>query len=341
MQSGGGGRGGGRGRRRVNATIGVALALALTVQSIRLLRAGTVQQGGNPFRGRRLWVNPDNPARQQATDWQRSRAADATVMRQMAAQPEAIWLGDWNRDIRGDVDNFLSRAGGTLPIFVAYNIPYRDCGLYSRGGSGDADAYRRWVIDLARGIRNRPSVVILEPDAVAAADCLPVRLREERFVLLREATDVLKKAGATVYIDAGHAAWKPVSDVADRLKKSGIELADGFALNVSNFQPTSASVTYGNSLSRLVNGKHYVIDTSRNGRGVSGSANWCNPPGQALGPLPSVNTGSPLADAYLWVKIPGQSDGTCNGGPRAGQWWPDYALALGRSAETLAGVAAR
>lgn len=337
MRSGGGGRS----RARASATIGVALALLSGVQPMRSLRAATVQQSGNPFRGRRLWVNPDNPAWKQAADWSRSRGADAMVMRQMAGQPQGIWLGDWNRDIRSDVDGFLARAAGALPVFVAYDIPYRDCGLYSRGGAGGADAYRRWVIDIARGIRNRPTVVILEPDAVAAADCLPVRLREERFALLRDATDMLKKAGATVYIDAGHAAWKPVSEIADRLKKSGIELADGFALNVSNFQPTAATVAYGNSISRLVNGKHYVIDTSRNGHGVAGSTNWCNPPGQALGPLPSANTGAPLADAYLWVKNPGESDGTCNGGPRAGTWWPDYALALGRSAATLGGPAAR
>jgi endoglucanase len=262
-------------------------------------------------------------------------------MRRMAAQPEGVWLGDWNRDIRGDVDAFLSRAAGAVPIFVAYNIPYRDCGLYSRGGSSDADRYRRWVMDLARGIRNRPAVVILEPDAAAGADCLPVRLREERFVLLHEATDALKKAGAIVYIDAGHAAWRAVPDMRDRLKRAGIDIADGFAINVSNFQPTSSSLTYGDALSRSLNGKHYVIDTGRNGRGVVGSKDWCNPPGQALGNLPTVATGSPLADAYLWIKVPGQSDGTCNGGPRAGEWWPEYALGLGRSAEALGGVATR
>ena len=45
--------------------------------------------------------------------------------------------------------------------------------------------------------------------------------------------------------------------------------------------------------------------------------------------------GHPLADAFLWVKTPGESDGTCNGGPRAGEWWADYALELSRAAEAL------
>ena len=33
-------------------------------------------------------------------------------------------------------------------------------------------------------------------------------------------------------------------------------------------------------------------------------------------------------DALLWVKLPGESDGTCNGGPAAGQWWQEMALEM-------------
>ncbi len=39
---------------------------------------------------------------------------------------------------------------------------------------------------------------------------------------------------------------------------------------------------------------------------------------------------APLKDANLWVKRVGESDGSCNGGPSAGQWWPEYAIALAR-----------
>jgi len=82
----------------------------------------------------------------------------------------------------------------------------------------------------------------------------------------------------------------------------------------------------------------FVVDTSRNGKGpldVSpyaatpynqpasvisslSAGNWCNPPGAGLGLRPTATTGVPLVDAYLWVKTPGQSDGTCDiaGGAR-------------------------
>ncbi len=75
-----------------------------------------------------------------------------------------------------------------------------------------------------------------------------------------------------------------------------------------------------------------VIDTSRNGNGSATGGEWCNPAGRALGNTPSVSSGQPLIDAYLWIKAPGESDGTCNGGPSAGGWWADYALGLAQRA---------
>jgi endoglucanase len=81
-----------------------------------------------------------------------------------------------------------------------------------------------------------------------------------------------------------------------------------------------------------VGGKHFVIDTSRNGNGPytqgDPAQRWCNPPGRALGETPTTKTADPLVDAYLWIKRPGESDGTCKGGPKAGEWWASYALAL-------------
>jgi endoglucanase len=100
--------------------------------------------------------------------------------------------------------------------------------------------------------------------------------------------------------------------------------------------------------------RHFVIDTSRNGRGAwapepgkyTGDPEpWCNAPGRGLGPRPSADTGVPLVDAYLWIKVPGESDGSCTrntGGtidpeygivdPPAGAWWPDQAHGLARDA---------
>jgi endoglucanase len=113
---------------------------------------------------------------------------------------------------------------------------------------------------------------------------------------------------------------------------------------------------YDANLGSAVATTHYVVDTSRNGRGhwtppagvYPDPQDWCNPPGRGAGIRPTAKTGEPLLDAYLWVKVPGESDGECTRGlgpagttvdpewgridPAAGDWFPEQALELARLA---------
>lgn len=310
-----------------------ALALLPLGAATAFTPAGSVTMAGtapNPLAGARLYVDRYTQARRQAEEWRRSRPADAAQMQKIASQPQAVWFGDWSRDIRGDVDRVVSAAAraGAMPVLVAYNLPNRDLGSYSAGGAGGADAYRRWIRGFAAGLEGRPAVVILEPDALAGAGRMSAAARAQRIGLIREAVETLEAGGAAVYIDAGHARWVGAADMAARLQQAGIARADGFALNVSNFETTAANIAYGEQVSRRVGGKHFVIDTSRNGLGPNGQ--WCNPSGRALGENPATRTRHALVDAFLWVKRPGESDGGCNGGPPAGKWWAEYALGLAR-----------
>jgi endoglucanase len=106
---------------------------------------------------------------------------------------------------------------------------------------------------------------------------------------------------------------------------------------------------YASMLNGATPTTHFVIDTSRSGQGPNNmsayqsapynqpqsvidtlrAGNWCNAPGSGLGPQPTANPdvsvmGVDLVDAFLWVKVPGQSDGQCDaaGGVRA---W-DYSI---------------
>ncbi|MEX2153241.1 MAG: glycoside hydrolase family 6 protein [Gemmatimonadaceae bacterium] len=300
--------------------------------------AENVAEAVNRLAGTRLFVNPaDNPAHQQANAWRASRPGDADLMDRMASQPIAKWFGDWSTDIRRDVARVvsLSATQGATPVLVAYNIPNRDCGSYSAGGSASGSAYRQWIRDFAAGLSGQPAVVVLEPDAVAGAGCLAAAAKQERYDLIRDAIQVLKSAHAIVYLDAGNAHWLNPDELAQRLGQAGVGLADGFALNVSNYIGSSVSIQYGAAVSQRVGGKHFIIDTSRNGAGGLGSE-WCNVPGQSLGTNPTTNTGNALVDAFLWVKVPGESDGECNGGPHAGVWWAEYALGLAQRGLTVA-----
>ncbi len=289
---------------------------------------------GNPLAGSTFWVDPASPARQTATAWRSSRPADAAQMDKIASQGMAKWMGPWSTNVRADVDAATTAmlAAGTLPVFVAYNIPLRDCGGAS-SNSTTAQSYRTWIQGFADGIGARNAVVILEPDALAQMDCLSGADQAARLDLMRFAVQTFSSRGATrVYIDAGHSNWKSAAVMAQRLQAAGVAMAQGFALNVANFERDAATVAFGTQVSALTGGKHFVIDTGRNGLGPAPDGQWCNPAGRALGTRPTTATGIGLVDAYLWVKAPGDSDGACNGGSAAQTWMPEYALGLARRA---------
>jgi endoglucanase len=297
----------------------------------------------NPLTGRPFFVDPNGPAVLQVERWEgQQRSADATTLRKISDRPVATWVSDGVGTVGARVDAVLTCAAsqGQLPIVVAYNIPNRDCGKYSSGGAASPDEYKQWIRNFAAGVRNRPVAVILEPDAIAHA--VEGCDSEQRYGLLADAVSVLKGTGsAAVYVDAGNPRWiTDVRKLADALRRAGAAKADGFSLNVANFVTTPDNIAYGRQVSdAMTNKPHFVIDTSRNGAGpvpgdgdVNGGPRWCNPPDRLLGKAPTTETGDARVDALLWIKRPGESDGACRPGePPAGQWWPEYALALAAS----------
>jgi endoglucanase len=168
------------------------------------------------------------------------------------------------------------------------------------------------------------------------ADCLSPDQRQERFDLMRYAVDTLTRNPATaVYVDAGHSRWVNADEMAARLNQVGVGKARGFSLNTANFYTTDEEIGYGEAISGLTNGAHYVVDTSRNGAGPAPETglHWCNPSGRALGAPPTTATAGAHADAYLWVKRPGESDGSCGrGDPAAGRFSNQYAIDLAHNA---------
>ncbi len=293
---------------------------------------GTVAESStNPLAGVKLFVDPYSAAKKQADAWRSTRPDDAAQLDKIAVQSQADWFGEWSGDIEAAVNARVetAAAAGAVPVLVAYNIPQRDCGGYSAGGVSSADAYKTWIRSFAKGIGTRSAVVVLEPDALAMLSCLSSTDQSTRLGLLKDAVGVLEtQPGVSVYLDAGHSSWIGAAEMASRLISAGVAQAQGFSLNVSNFRLTTESVTYGKDVSARVGGKHFVVDTSRNGLGPAADGQWCNPSGRALGAAPTTATIDPAVDAYLWIKKPGESDGTCNGGPSAGTFWADYALGL-------------
>ncbi|WP_394835925.1 glycoside hydrolase family 6 protein [Pendulispora rubella] len=266
------------------------------------------------------WVkkNPNDPRAQK-------------IQSQLASKTIAHWFGDWNKNISKDTSEYVAAATAAKkwPLLVIYNMVNRDCGGASAGGAANAGAYRTWISSLARAIGNQRAMVVLEPDALPhLEDCD----REMRLDLLRYATEQFhhEAPNARVYIDSGTAKWIKPDVMAERLDAAGVRKVRGFAINVSNFFTTEESVAYGNEVNESLAAKfgyrgQFVIDTSRNGNGSNGE--WCNPPHRKIGPSSQWGGG---AEALMWIKVIGDSDGPCGVAPNlpSGTFSADLAIDL-------------
>src|SRR5579872_3453222 len=94
-------------------------------------------KGENPFKDVRLYANPYGNAATAAQAWEGTRPADAKLLQKIAAQPSGWWMGEWSGDIEAAAHNLgnATNSAGLVPVVVLYNVPNRDCGQYSKGGS--------------------------------------------------------------------------------------------------------------------------------------------------------------------------------------------------------------
>lgn len=321
--------------RWISSLLAVAAVAAVGVSAdlVHVGPAPTVRLAadGNPLAGVPFYVNPDSAAMRAA----QSASPPSPELTAIANTPTAYWMDQLSTPAVDAKYIAAAQAAGTVPLLSLYGIPHRDCGSFAAGGFSSAGAYKGWIDGVAAAIGGGPAAIILEPDALAMADCLSADQRQERFDLMRYAVDTLTRdPAAAVYVDGGHSRWVSADDMAARLNEVGVGKARGFSLNTANFFTTDEEIGYGDAISGLTNGSHYVIDTSRNGAGpADGSLYWCNPSGRALGTPPTTATASANVDAYLWVKRPGESDGSCGrGDPGPGRFMPQNAIDLARNA---------
>lgn len=261
----------------------------------------------------------------------------------IGGKPVCQWLGDWNVNPRKTAKEIAEHAKANNSLFqiVIYNIPNRDNGGFSAGGSTSRGAYISWVRDVTAGIGSTEGIIIVEPDALAHAHELDPMRREQRLDLIREVVTLLRNRcrNAHIYIDAGHPVWLHPYVATELLLKAGVRLVDGIALNVSNSQTTESCYRYGVQITEKISERHGImIDTSRNGAGpppphITGVDAWANPPTNRLGDAPTLKVKPPNIFCHrlhglLWIKIPGESDGAYKGAPAAGVFWPSGAKRL-------------
>lgn len=296
--------------------------------------AGTTGAGRDRVPRAPFLVDPQSQAAEQAAADPASAAAITPLIQTPTAFPVGDWIGDATGAVHIRAD--AARSASATAVFMVYGIPHRDVGArHSAGGFTSDEAYRQFTRQVAAGIGDARAVVVLEPDSLGQIDRLPADQAQQRYALLRDAVSVYAALPATsVYLDGANCGWVAPAEMARRLITAGVAQARGFAVNVSNYYRTEDEVARAEVLAALVGGAHYVVDTSRNGRGPASGIDdpWCNPPGRGLGVKPTTDTGYPHADAYLWVKTPGASDGECDrNNPEAGMWWQPQAAELVRN----------
>lgn len=283
---------------------------------------------GNPLAGHELFASPYTAAAEAA--YQAEGTEEGALLARLAEVSTGFWLLPEVHP-EGDVAHVADIAMqaqevGKVPVFVVYGIPQRDCiHGYSEGGAS-VDGYLSWVQEIAENA-GTGSIVVLEPDAIASVSSC--RLDHDRLELLHDAVGILA-AGPVTYVDAGHSAWIDAETIARRLDKVGVHRVRGFSLNVAGYGAEDGERVFGNRVSSLLGGSFFVVDTGRAGAGYDGS--WCNPGGRAVGALPGPVDWGGAMDGRLWVKPPGESDGTCGGGPEAGEFWTERAVEMMRAA---------
>jgi endoglucanase len=326
------------------ARVRVALVLLLIAAAVSGGAASAPARAqGNPLAGVRLFVDHDSPSWHQWRAYRRSRQRHkAALIRRIAREPKAIWLGRFTRPhFRKKVRRVIVAAHrqGAVPLFTVLRAESNGCGPGYTGGGRAGDARTRaWYRRLARVIGHTRVVIAFEPDSLGTIDCHARSRRDDRIRLLRYGVDRLAALpNATIYLEAGASDWEPARRTARQLRAIGIAKVRGFMLNATHMDWTRANIRHGLEISRRTGGKHFVINTAENGRGPVHYRRsngrritvWCNPGMRGLGTPPTTSTSNSRVDAYLWINRPGYAQ-RCQG--RQIAWYAPRALSYARHA---------
>jgi endoglucanase len=224
---------------------------------------------------------------------------------------------------------------GSVPIITTYFLHPNLGGCATKQ---QIDAYmpkfKAQINAMAHATGRHPAVYLLELDAIGSSACIARHggLHAWETALRFEMQAVQSLPHTLVYVEGGYSDSNSVGYTTRVLKAIGVDGIRGFFTNDTHNQWTSHEVSWATKIAHRT-GAHFIVNTSDNGQGpalnphpkTQGVEDLCNPPGRGLGIQDTTDTGSAVADAFLWVHSPGMSAGTCNGGP-AGGFWPAKAV---------------
>jgi hypothetical protein len=274
----------------------------------------------------------------------------------IASQPEAQRFSIYSEGggpgaIFGQVQKIfcsnIKADPGSIPIFNTYFMHPALGGCPTTGEINAAGPeFRRRVDEMTAGIARRPAVALLELDAIGSSSCIASHgsMSAWEADLRYEINAVQGLPHTVVYVEAGYSDSNSPRYTARILNAIGVRKIRGFFTNDTHQNWTINEVRWAQKISAMTGGAHFIVNTADNGHGPKvnrnkvrfGSNDLCNPPGRALGPLGTTDTGFNHADAFMWTHPPGNSSG-CGGGPPGGVFWPARAVGLAARANQQLG----
>ncbi|KEZ46597.1 Cellulase [Scedosporium apiospermum] len=272
-----------------------------------------------------------------------------------------------------------NNAGANPPnagIFVVYDLPDRDCAAAASNGEfsiadGGVAKYKAYIDSIRANVIKYSDIriiLVIEPDSLAnmvtnmnVQKCANAASTYKELTIY--ALKQLSLPNTALYLDAGHAGWLgwpanigPAAELFGQIYRDAgkPKSVRGLVTNVSNYNAWSlSSAPSYTSPNPNYDEKHFIeafsplleaagfparflMDTSRNGKQPTSQNE-----GSGAGVRPTTNTGHNLLDAFVWVKPPGESDGTsdtsavrydyhCGAAsahkpaPEAGQWFQAF-----------------
>ena len=208
--------------------------------------------------------------------------------------------------------------------------------------------FRRRVDEMAAATDRRPAVYLLELDAIGSSSCIDkIGSMPEWEADLRYEMNAMQALPHTVvYVEGGYSDSNSAAYTAKILNAIGVNKIRGFFTNDTHDNWTINEVKWAQKVSKLTRGAHFIVNTAENGNGPKvnrdrvkyGNDDLCNPPDRGLGPMDTTDTALAGVDAFLWTHPPGNSSGSCGGGPASGTFWDARAVGLAARANQQLGV---
>ncbi len=265
----------------VTSSAATAASTPVATASGAQARAAVARAGDNPLAGRR-WGVYKGLADQAWEPYARSTGTDRALLGKIALRPKAKWFGGWipDADIARKVDQYIENASGgdrdTLVQMTVFRVkPWEHDACTRLPTAAERASYRRWTDRFASAVGSQHTAVILQPDGPFAL-CVPHGSKVPSGLIAYAAKKLGALPNTSVYIDGGASDWpsKRPDQAAQILLWAGVRYARGFALNSTHYSRTVDNIDFGTRVvselaARGVPGKHFVINTSSNGRGFT------------------------------------------------------------------------